>query len=268
MGTVISAAIGILSFAIIAFAGKPFGATIFGAVMFAMSYAAFVWNPEKTKQSEVPSTSPSRHETSSEEKVTDMTQKLTAREQAVVNAFAIPLTELGLDEQTALSSAKKIVAEVVSDLQTYGVDPFKSTQGNDYVARSDFTAPRIAAGLRLEDIRQHWNRPLVIVMGEVKLREMMNFVFIDIARMQGRDLVEAGREYKSNFPRYGDPRKFNPSEKFNHGLRPIDADIFPEFAGRVESWRARIGEAEVAKAVKVYGTLNAAVRNLASNGEL
>lgn len=270
MGLIVAIAVGIISLLIGLSAGGPVAGLLFGAVMFAMTYGAFVWRPGEQKNSvNTPS-----HDREPEAKLSEpvgrnqMSQESPVLKQAVVNSFAIPLTQNGLDEKSALEAAEKIVAEVLAEFRPRGIDPFSSTQGDEYIKRQDFTAPRVAAGLTLEDIRKHWNRPLLIVMGEFKMREMLNFIFIDVARMQGRDLVEAGREYKKLFPRYGDPRKFDPTEKFNHELRPVDADIFPEFAGRVEAWRQRTGEAAVAQAIEANGTLNAAVRALVSAGQL
>lgn len=235
--------------------------------MFAMSYGAFVWRPED-------SVNTATHDQEPEAKISEpvgrnqISQNSPVSKQAVVNSFAISLTEIGLNNKSALEAAEKIVAEVLAEFRPRGIDPFKTTQGDEYILKQEFTAPRVAAGLTLEDIRKHWNRPLLIAMGEFKMREMLNFIFIDVARMQGRDLVEAGHEYKKIFPRYGDPRKFDPTEKFNHELRPVDADIYPEFAGRVEAWRQRTGEAAVAQAIEANGTLNAAVRALVSAGKI
>jgi len=271
MGLIVAIAVGFVSLLIGLSAGGVGPGLLFGIVMFAMSYGAFVWRPSDQKNSAVIPSRDAREtgpNTSPKSESGQMSQETSARQQAVINSFAVPLTQIGLDDASALEAAGKIVAEVLAEFQPRGIDPFKSTQGDEYVDRQDFTAPRLAAGLTLDDIRRHWNRPLFIAMGEFKMREMLNFIFIDIARMQGRDLVEAGREYKKTFPRYGDPRKFDPNEKFNHGLRSVDADVFPEFAGRIDAWRQRAGEEAVAKAIEANGTLNAAVRAMVSAGQL
>ncbi len=268
MGLIAAITIGVVSFIIGLSAGGPGAGLLFGIVMFAMSYGAFVWRPGEQKKIDVAQPHAQIKEVSVATVIerSPMPQESSSRKQAVINSFAIPLTQIGLDDASALAAAEKIVAEVLAEFQPRGIDPFKSTQGDEYVNRQDFTAPRIAAGLTLEDIRSHWNRPLLIAMGEFKMREMLNFIFIDVARMQGRDLVQAGHEYKKTFPRYGDPRKFDPTEKFNQGLRPLDADIFPEFAGRLEAWRQSAGEEAIAKAIETNGTLNAAVRAMVSAG--
>jgi hypothetical protein len=100
------------------------------------------------------------------------------------------------------------------------------------------------------------------------MREMINFIFVDAARMQGKDLEAAGAEYKRTFPRYGDPAQWDPYEKFNQGLRAADADIYPEFAARVDAWQRKVGPEAVSQAIEQHGTLNAAIRNQVAAGHL
>ena len=191
-----------------------------------------------------------------------------AGEKAVINSFALQLQGIGLPERAAIDSATKLIDEVIAELRPNGVDLFKTTQGDEQVMKQAFITPRLEAGLVIDDIRRHWDRPLLIVFGEVKLRELVNFVIVDIARQQGTDIVAAGNHYKRTFPRYGDPRKWDPTEKFNQGLNEDDADLFPEFAGRVDSWQRKVGESYVAEAIQRYGSLNAAVRAEIAAGRL
>lgn len=270
MSLVVSIAVGVVSF-FIGLSGGGLGVgLLFGSVMFAMSYGAFVWRPGKKDEPDVAHShsQAAKANTSTTIEKIQMPQESSARWQAVINSLATPFTKLGMDDAEALSAAKKIIAQMLAEFQPREIDPFKSTQGDEYANRKDFTAPRIEAGLTLDDIRSHWNRPIVIVLGEFKVQEMLNFIYIDVARMQGRDIAQASREYKKTFPRYGDPRKFDPNEKFNHGLRLVDADIFPEFASRLDAWRQSVEEEDVAEAIETNGTLNAAVRAMVSAGEL
>ena len=91
---------------------------------------------------------------------------------------------------------------------------------------------------------------------------------VDVARQQGRDLAAASLQYKKTFPRYGDPARWNPSEKFNEGLRQVDADVYPEFATRIDAWRNRTPNTQVELLVEKHGTLNALVRHLISSNAL
>ena len=266
MGNISAIAVGVVAFLVVLAAGNIVGAVIFGIVMFAMSYGVFAWRPEEKRQMREASAPPLTPLT--ENKDSAMRSKLSAQERAVANSFALQLAQLGLGETEALAFASQLVAGVISELRPQGIDLFKLTQGNEYAAREAFTTPRLAAGLTHEDIRFHWNRPLLIVFCEAKMREMINFTLVDIARQQGRNLVEAGNEYKKKFPRYGDPQLWDPAEKFNQGLRSQDADIYQEFAARVDSWQRRVGESAVAKAIAAHGTMNAAIRNLVAGRQL
>ena len=118
-----------------------------------------------------------------------------------------------------MAKATTMVDEVLSEIRPRGIDPFKSTQGNEYITREQFTTPRLKAGLTIENIRSHWNRPLLVIFCEVKFRELMNFVIIHMADQLGRDLVAAGNHYKKAFPRYGDPTLWDPNEKFKNLTR-------------------------------------------------
>ena len=178
-----------------------------------------------------------------------------APEKAAVNAFALQLEQIGLSEQEAVMFATKLIDEVLSDLRSSGIDPYKATQGSEQILKEQFVSPRLAAGLTIEDIRSHWNRPLILVFGEAKLRELFNFVVVHIADQQGKDLVAAGNHYKQTFPRYGDPRKWDPTEKFNEGLTEKDADLFQEFAARVDAWRRKFGEGYFAVERYLYDRL-------------
>ena len=128
-----------------------------------------------------------------------------SNEKAVINQFALQFEAIGLDSSAALQNATKLVDEVLEETRPRGIDPFKSTQGNEYAERETFVSPRIAAGLTVADIKNHWNRPLLIVLCEMKMRELINFIVVDTARQQGRDTGAASLQYKQKFPRYGDP---------------------------------------------------------------
>lgn len=191
-----------------------------------------------------------------------------ANETAAINAIALQFEQIGLTGQAAIDPATKIIDEVLQEIRPRGIDAFKTTQGNEYVVREQYVAPRLAAGLKLDDIRDFWNRPLLLILAEAKMREMFNYLVVHIAHQEGKDLVDAGNRYKKNFPRYGNPAKWNPNDKFNQGLREIDSDIFPEFASRLDSWRSKTIAADFQKLVNTHGTLNALVRHLVSIGEL
>lgn len=183
-----------------------------------------------------------------------------ANEKVVIKLFTSQLEAIGISANEAIPAVTKIVDEVLGDIRARGIQPFKSTQGSEYIAQNAFMEPRIAAGLKNEDVRTHWNRPLLVVLCENKMRELINFIVVDIAHQQGKDVAQASDHYKKFFPRYGDPVIWDPSEKFNAGLRQVDADLYPEFATRVDAWRRRTGEVVVARLIEQHGTLNAAVR--------
>ena len=100
------------------------------------------------------------------------------------------------------------------------------------------------------------------------MRELVNFIVINVADQQGKDLRAAASDYNKNYPRYGDPAKWDSTDKVNTGLRDIDADLYPEFATRVDTWRGKTSDSEVSRLVERHGTLNAAIRHLVSTNAL
>jgi hypothetical protein len=191
-----------------------------------------------------------------------------AKETAVINSCVIPLEALGLASAEAVTAATKIVDEVLGEFRPRGIDPFKSTQGTEYALVERITAPRLAAGVTLDDIKAHWNRPLLLVFAEVKVRELVNFVVVDAARQQGKDTSAAALTYKKTFARYGDPSRWDPDEKFNVGLTYEDRDIYAELATRVDAWRRRMSDGDVEALIGKHGTLNAVIRAQMGQGAL
>ena len=191
-----------------------------------------------------------------------------AHEKAAINLFALQFQGLGLPVSEAAAQATRLIDEVLAEIRPRGIDPFKSTQGNEYAAREQFTAPRLNDGLTISDITAHWNRPLLVVLAEAKMREELTFIALHIAEQQGKDLIEAAWNYAKTTPRYGDPSKWDPTDTSNAGLRTVDAYIYPEFAGRIEAWRAKTPESDVNLLVEKHGTLNAVIRHLVATKSL
>jgi hypothetical protein len=193
-----------------------------------------------------------------------------ANEKAVINLFEPTFLAFGLPPAQAKQNATAIFDEVKKDMlsRSPGLDLYKTTQGTIHARDQNYMAPRLEAGLTGRDVEHFWNRPIVVVMCEIKMREMINFMAIDVAREQGQDLDAAAQRYKRTTPRYGDPTKWDPSTPFNKGLRECDADIYLEFATRVEAWRSKTFDNEVDRLVTEHGTFNAMVRHLVCKGLL
>lgn len=185
-----------------------------------------------------------------------------ANEKAVINHVALQFEALKLPSDEAIQVATQIVDEVLTDFRNRGIDPYKVIQGDEQIKREQFVSPRIAAGLTLEDIRLYWNRPLILSFCEMKMREMFEFIVINIAEQRGEDLARAAIKYKKTFPRYGDPARWNPNDKYNAELRDVDADIYPEFSIRIDAWHKKTSDSILNDLISKHGTFNAAIRQL------
>lgn len=195
-------------------------------------------------------------------------QNRSSNEKAVVHLLSQTFVALGLSFDEATQNAAALFNEVKGDLLTRspGIDIFNASQGTTFSRDESYMAPRLKAGLSRSDVESFWNRPIVLVMCEMKMREMMAFIAIDAARQQDRDMDAAAREYVRNSPRYGNPDGWSPSN--DSGLRECDADIYLEFATRVEAWRAKTPDNTVSELIAQHGTFNAAVRHLVSESRL
>lgn len=146
-----------------------------------------------------------------------------------------------------------------------GFDLYDATHGPIHARNQSHMAPRLEAGLTCHDVEYYWNQPVVVVLCEMKMIEMVNFIAIDTARQLGQDLGECAQRYRRVTPRYGDPMKWDPSAYFNKDFRECDADIYCEFVSRVRAWQSKTPGHEVACLVIEYGTFNAMVRHLVSD---
>lgn len=192
-----------------------------------------------------------------------------ANEKAVIGLFEPTFLALGFSPEQAKESATSLFDNVKKELlaDSPALDLYKRTQGSICASDANYMAPRLKAGLTIQDVRSFWNRPYIVVMCETQFRDMIAFMAIDTARQQGQDVGEAIEKYNRTTVRYGDPAKWN-SQSPNNGLRDCDAPIYLEFATRVEAWTSKTPVTEIDRLVNKYGTFNALVRQLVSNGLL
>jgi hypothetical protein len=183
-----------------------------------------------------------------------------ANEKAVINSFAPLIRPYSVDDAGAIQVATQIVDSVLADIRKSGADPFKTTSGNEFLSKPTFMEPRLAAGLSHDDVLEYWNRPVVTILGEHKVREYWAFVLFDIARQQGKDLAVFGKAYRRSTVRYGDPANWDPTDPMNEGLTEADADIYAEFLKRIDRWRQTLGEDLLEKYVAKHSSFNCAVR--------
>lgn len=183
-----------------------------------------------------------------------------ANEKAVINGFAPLIRPYAVDDAGAVKVATQIVDSVLEELRRAGADPFKSTSGNEYVTKPAFMEPRLAAGLTPDDVLNYWNRPVVTILGEHKVREYWAFILFSMAQQQGKDLAAFAKEYRRTTVRYGDLAAWDPAHPMNQGLTEADANIYPEFLKRVDRWRKTLGDALLEQFVAQNSSFNAAVR--------
>ena len=156
------------------------------------------------------------------------------------------LTPLAIMMETDVKSlARQLFDKVKAEaIQKHGNNIYSESLGDQVIAKEPFLAKRLAAGLTKDDIRNHWNQPLLMQLLQVEVLQMTAFITIDVAREQGKDLQEAARNRRRTNPEWGDPDAWNATLSVNECFTNYDADIFMEFYIRVGRWQEKTPQAE------------------------
>ncbi|HLY54962.1 MAG TPA: hypothetical protein VKS60_05360 [Stellaceae bacterium] len=173
-----------------------------------------------------------------------------------------PYSAMGLDVRPTV---KRLFNEAKEEIRKQRGE-FYSTDFGDRLLRSDAAyIPRRAAGLTDKDIRGYWNRPILLVLLDEKIRNFIEFMTLAISKQQGKDLTLAAQETRRKSPVFGDPAGWNPASA---GLSPDDANIYPEFLYRVADWMQRTPAHEIERQLAPHKTFNAMIRSLVRDGKL
>ena len=190
-----------------------------------------------------------------------------ANELAVIKLFEPTFIAIGNTPDVAKKSATDIFdytkKEMLSRAPSQNI--YRTNQGSIYSKDISYMQPRLEAGLSHQDIESFWNRPVIVILCEMKIREMLNFMSIDVARQQGHDIKAIELDYKTNTPIYGNPQKQDSTKSSVDILRPQDADLYIEFANRIEALRSKMSDSDIESLISQHGTFNAMVRHLVSN---
>lgn len=181
-----------------------------------------------------------------------------AVEKGAIRRFEQDFLGVGMSQRQATAHARGLVSEVKAELKARKWDPAFDKLGERWVQDAEFMAPRLAAGLNYEDVSVFWNRPLLIVYGDMKVIERVIVVLAENAQEVGRNYKEVINEWARNSVRFGTPEPRDGA--LETANRPQDTMIYPEFLMRVVAWRERTGEAERQRLLERYGTMNAVVR--------
>lgn len=182
----------------------------------------------------------------------------------------IILTPLAIMMETDVKSLAcqlfdKVKAEAI---QKYGNNIYSESLGDQVITKEPFLAKRLAAGLTKDDIRNHWNQPLLMQLLQVEVLQMIAFIAIDVAREQGKNLQEVARNRRRTTSEWGDPDAWNATLLVNECFTKDDADIFMEFYIRVGRWQEKTPQAEQKEMLSKYTSFNAIIRDLVRQGKL
>jgi hypothetical protein len=107
---------------------------------------------------------------------------------------------------------------------------------------------------------------MLVGLLELKVREFTDWVTLDMARQQGKDLVAVARETRRQNPRYGNPEAWDEKLPANAGFTREDVDLYPEFQSRVGLWQARTPAADIEALLMRHMSYNGMVRSLVKEG--
>ena len=159
----------------------------------------------------------------------------------------------------------KVKAEAV---KKHGNNIYSESLGDQVIANEPFLAKRLVAGLTKDDVRNHWNQPMLMQLLQVQVLEMTDFIALDVARAQGRDLQEVARDSRRTNPKWGDPDAWDANLPVNKCFTKDDADIFMELFLRVGRWREKTSPTEQNEMLSKYTSFNAMIRHLVRQGKL
>ena len=159
----------------------------------------------------------------------------------------------------------KVKAEAV---QKHGNNIYSESLGDQVITKEPFLANRLAAGLTKDDVRNHWNQPMLMQLLQAQVLEMAAFIALDVAHHQGKNLQEVARNRRRTNPEWGDPDAWNSTLPVNECFTKDDADIFIEFFFRVGRWREKTPQSEQNEMLSKYTSFNAMIRDLARQGKL
>lgn len=131
-----------------------------------------------------------------------------------------------------------------------------------------YFAPRKAAGLTEQDIKEYWNRPAILVSIGVRINYFLKFVALDIARQQGKDLEEFARTRRRNGPIFGEPTLWDQSLAVNQGFSQEDADLYLEFLPRVVQFEQTLTADDRQQLVQSHRSFNAMIRELVKQSKV
>lgn len=174
---------------------------------------------------------------------------------------------MGLPTDLSRESSGYIINESLDILKVEN-NPYSVVAYNALEESSEYHKQLIEAGLNKDEIFNYWKRPMLLVIAESKLLDIIQYSNLKNAEEKGKDLNEAAMKYKKYCPRYGNPNKWDSSDKFNQGLTDKDISIFKEFSNRIDKWIEVTPYKEIDNLIEKHGTLNAAFNYSLNNIEI
>lgn len=197
---------------------------------------------------------------------------LSPLDKEIISTLEGVLIAWGVPEAAAKESAKEVFTSTKRETKArFGRNIYATDAGDIFLKNSDFMTPRRAEGVTDSDILRFWNRPMLLVLAELKLLTIGAATILSEASSTpegARDPIKVGIEFRKVAPDFGDPTEWNLSHPAYRSLTKEDAHIYPELMPRIKVWTQKTSKTDQKIILARYSTYNAMVRDLIRREEL
>jgi hypothetical protein len=130
---------------------------------------------------------------------------------------------------------------------------------------------RLAAGLKLDDIKSYWNQTPLMHHIQSKIAEMPEFMELHIAQQQGKsmdDIQAIAVGWRKTKPRWGITELWDNALPVNKGFTAEDADLYIEFYIRVSRWMEKTSVTQQSIFLEGFNSYNAMLRDQIRKGAI
>lgn len=202
-------------------------------------------------------------------KMADDAHAKRALDKQLTQNFILALVGMGMPGKDAENAGPKYLDELKQDAKNaFRENAYSESLGYEVIKNQKMTAPLLAAGLTLEDVKSYWNIPPVVNMCRMKIREINQMAFYAFVEQQGGDVEVEYKNYIKDNVQYGNPENWDLALQRSRGLTEADAPMPSEFFLRVQKWIERQNSDELQKIKQSSTSLNSILRQQLAAGKL
>lgn len=160
-----------------------------------------------------------------------------ALDKQLTQNFILTLVGIGMPGKDAENAGPKYFEETKANAITnFGDNIYSETLGYEVIKNQKMTAPLLALGLTLDDIKEYWNIPPIVNLCRMKTNEINQMAFYSFVEQQGGDIETEYKNYVKDNVQYGNPANWDLALQRGRGLTEVDAPLPSEFFPRIQKW--------------------------------